>query len=260
MALSAGGNDHVIEYNEIHNVVYESGDAGAYYVGRDWTQRGNILRYNYWHNIVGATGYGGMTIYLDDQHSGHKIYGNIFERCAQAVFIGGGDDNVVTNNVFIDCWRAAHIDNRGMGWQKAATDDPNGTLRTRFRSMPVDSELWVQKYPNLQGTLEDEPNIPKRNHFERNVSAGGSWDHINRETRHYQVIRDNLIFDDDSNWIKLVKDDHERLVELQFKDPAALASIGFEPIPLDKIGLYSDPRRAENEIRRNIEPITLPED
>ena len=55
MALAAGGNDHVVEFNEIHNAVYESGDAGAYYVGRDWTQRGNVLRYNYWHQIVGAT-------------------------------------------------------------------------------------------------------------------------------------------------------------------------------------------------------------
>ena len=58
----------MVEFNEIHNVVYESGDAGAYYVGRDWTQRGNILRHNFWHDIVGGTGYGGMTIYLDDQH------------------------------------------------------------------------------------------------------------------------------------------------------------------------------------------------
>ena len=133
MALAAGGNDHIVEFNEIHNVVEESGDAGAYYVGRDWTQRGNVLRYNYWHDIVGSTGYGGMTIYLDDQHCGHTIHGNLFERCMQSVFIGGGDDNVVTNNVFLDCWKSAHLDNRGMGWQKKATDDPQGTLRSRLR-------------------------------------------------------------------------------------------------------------------------------
>ncbi|MBU4460695.1 MAG: right-handed parallel beta-helix repeat-containing protein, partial [Verrucomicrobia bacterium] len=102
MALAAGGNDHLVEFNEIHNVVEESGDAGAYYVGRDWTARGNVLRFNYWHQILGETGYGGMTVYLDDQHSGHTIHGNVFERCMQSIFIGGGDDNVVTNNVFLD--------------------------------------------------------------------------------------------------------------------------------------------------------------
>ena len=43
LAISAGGNDHVVEGNEVHNVVAESDDAGAYYVGRGWTQRGNVL-------------------------------------------------------------------------------------------------------------------------------------------------------------------------------------------------------------------------
>ena len=153
MALSAGGNDHVVEYNEVHNVVQESGDAGAYYVGRDWTQRGNILRYNYFHQILGSTGFGGMTIYLDDQHCGHTIYGNLFERCSQTIFIGGGDDNVVTNNVFLDCWKSAHLDDRGMNWQKHDTDDPKGELRSRLRDMPYQNDLWRHRYPTLAGIL-----------------------------------------------------------------------------------------------------------
>ncbi len=187
MALSAGGNDHVVEYNEIHNVVYESGDAGAYYVGRDWTQRGNVLRYNYWHDIVGESSYGGMTIYLDDQHCGHTIHGNLFERCNQAVFIGGGDDNIVTNNVFLGCRRAAHIDNRGMGWQKAATDDPRGTLRTGLAAMPIESPLWKSRYPTLAGILDDEPNIPKRNVFARNLSCRR---HVGRHPCRHAAVPD----------------------------------------------------------------------
>ena len=258
MALSAGGNDHLVEFNEIHNVVYESGDAGAYYVGRDWTQRGNILRHNFWHNIVGGTGYGGMTIYLDDQHCGHTIYGNVFERCSQAVFIGGGDDHIVTNNVFHECRRAAHIDNRGMGWQKAATDDPKGTLRTQLRAMPIDSELWKERYPTLAGILEDDPNIPKRNVFARNVSAGGTWNHIHAGTQQYQTIEDNLVFDDDKDWVRLIKDDSGRLVEVKFKDPAAVEKIGFKPIPVDKIGLYPDERRASWPVERSVRTVALP--
>ncbi|MCL4194360.1 MAG: right-handed parallel beta-helix repeat-containing protein [Thermoguttaceae bacterium] len=258
MALSAGGNDHVVEFNEIHNVVYESGDAGAYYVGRDWTQRGNILRHNYWHDIVGGTGYGGMTIYLDDQHCGHTIDGNLFVRCSQAIFIGGGDDNIVTNNVFIDCWRAAHIDNRGMGWQKAATDDPNGTLRKGLAAMPVSSELWKRRYPTLAGILDDEPNIPKRNVFARNISAGGVWNHIHEGTRQYQTIEDNLVFDDDSDWARLKLDDRGRPVGLDFKDPAAVARIGFKPLPLDRIGVYADPRRASWPVEHQTRKVTLP--
>ncbi|MFQ5808641.1 MAG: right-handed parallel beta-helix repeat-containing protein, partial [Armatimonadota bacterium] len=259
MALSAGGNDHIVEYNEIHNVVYESGDAGAFYVGRDWTQRGTVIRYNYWHQIVGAAGHGGMTIYLDDQHSGHTIHGNLFERCSRAVFIGGGDDNIVTNNVFLDCWKAAHIDNRGMGWQKAATDDPNGTLRTRLRAMPYGSDLWRKRYPTLPGILEDEPNIPKRNVFARNISAGGIWDDIHQGTREYQTVENNLVFDDDEEWIRLIKDQQGRPVRMEFRDPTAVAAIGFEPLPLEKIGVYRDERRASWPVTHQVRLIDLPE-
>ncbi len=259
MALSAGGNDHVVEFNEIHNAVYESGDAGAYYVGRDWTQRGNVLRHNYWHHIVGGTGYGGMTIYLDDQHSGHTIHGNLFERCSQAVFIGGGDDNIVTNNVFLDCWRAAHLDNRGMGWQKKATDSPDGTLRKRLRAMPITSDLWKSRYPKLANILDDEPNIPKRNVFARNICAGGVWDHIHSGTRKYQTVEDNLVYDDLSA-VKLIKDENGKPVELQLPDAAAAEAIGFQPIPLPKIGVYADPRRASWPVRHPVDEVSLPHD
>lgn len=258
MALAAGGNDHIVEYNEIHNVVFESGDAGAYYVGRDWTQRGNILRYNYWHQIVGATGHGGMTIYLDDQHCGHTIHGNLFERCSRAVFIGGGDDNSATNNVFLDCWRAAHIDNRGMGWQKKFTDDPNSSIQVGLRAMPIDSPLWKERYPTLPGIMQDEPNIPKRNVFAKNVSAGGTWDDINAATRKYQTVENNLVFDDDKDWIRLTKDENGRPTRLDFKDPAAVEAIGFKPLPLAKMGLQADQRRASWPVHHQVRPIELP--
>ena len=32
-------------------MVIDSGDAGAFYIGRDWTSQGQILRYNYVHGI-----------------------------------------------------------------------------------------------------------------------------------------------------------------------------------------------------------------
>jgi len=258
MALSAGGNDHVVEYNEIHNVVEDSGDAGAFYVGRDWTQRGVVLRYNYWHQILGSTGYGGMTIYLDDQHCGYTIYGNLFERCMQAVFIGGGDDNVVTNNVFLDCRKAAHLDNRGMGWQKKATDDPKGTLRSRLRSMPYTNDLWRGRYPTLPGILEDDPGVPKRNVFVGNISAGGKWYDISPSIRRYQTVTNNLVFDGDKDWVRLIKDAAGHPVRLEFKDPAAVRAIGFQPLPLEKMGLYADERRASWPVEHEVRPVKLP--
>ncbi len=260
MALAAGGNDHIVEFNEIHNVVEDSGDAGAYYVGRDWTQRGNVLRHNYWHDIVGATGHGGMTIYLDDQHCGHTIDGNLFERCMQSVFIGGGDDNVVTNNVFLDCWESAHLDNRGMGWQKKATDDPQDTLRSRLRSMPYTSDLWRARYPTLVKILDDDPGVPKRNVFESNISAGGKWDDITASIRSLQRVTKNLVFDDDKDWVRLTKDADGRPIDMEFKDAAEVRAIGFVPLQLTKMGLYADERRASWPVARAVRPVQLPQD
>ena len=258
MALSASGNDHIVEYDEIHNAVYESGDAGAYYVGRDWTQRGNILRYNYWHHIMGSSSYGGMTIYLDDQHCGHTIYGNLFERCNQAVFIGGGDDNIVDNNVFVDCWKAAHLDNRGMGWQKAATDDQKGELRTYLRNMPYQSELWAKKYPTLVNILDDDPGVPKRNVFTRNVSAGGLWDDIHKGTINFQTVKDNVVHDDDVSWITLTKDENGKVLSVKYKNPKELETVGFEAIPVEKMGLYEDARRASWPVVNPTDDVVLP--
>ena len=258
MAGAAAGNDHVVEYNDIHNTVEESGDAGAYYVGRDWTARGNVLRYNYWHEILGATGYGGMTIYLDDQQSGHTIHGNPFENCMQAVFIGGGNDNIVSNNAFIGCWNAAHLDNRGMGWQKKATDDPNGELRSRLRAMPYTNELWSTRYPALVNLLQDDPGTPKRNVFVRNLSAGGKWDHITSAIRSLQMVTNNLAFDAEPGWLSLVKTTAGQPVRLEFRDPAAVQALGFAALPLDKIGLYADKRRASWPVTHAVRPVTFP--
>ena len=59
------GNEHVIEFNEIHHVCMETGDVGAIYTGRDWTYRGNVVRHNCIHH-TGGVGMGSMGIYLDD--------------------------------------------------------------------------------------------------------------------------------------------------------------------------------------------------
>lgn len=260
MALAAGGNNHIIEYNEIHNAVYESGDAGAYYVGRDWTQRGNIIRHNYFHHIKGSSTYGGMTIYLDDQHCGYLIYGNLFERCNQSVFIGGGDDNKVINNVFVDCWKSAHLDNRGMGWQKKATDDPKGELRRYLANMPYKSPLWAKAYPELVNIENDDPGVPKRNVFRSNVSAGGQWDDINKTIRHLQMVEKNLVFDDDLSWITLKKDKNGKVLDIIYKDPKALEDIDFKPLQIQRFGVYRDPARASWPVEHPIEDVTLAQD
>ena len=35
----------------------DTGDVGAFYIGRDWTSQGHIIKYNYWHDITGMPAY-----------------------------------------------------------------------------------------------------------------------------------------------------------------------------------------------------------
>jgi hypothetical protein len=114
-AMRVGGNDHLIEYNEIYNAVTESDDQGGVDMFGNPTYRGNVYRYNYWHHLGNwrATGdqpkCGQAGIRLDDAICGTRIYGNVFERCSAGklgfggVQIHGGKDNVVENNLFIEC-------------------------------------------------------------------------------------------------------------------------------------------------------------
>ena len=68
MAIYMHGNDHIIEYNKIHHVLQIVSDAGAIYMGRDMSEVGNIIRYNFIYSIHNAhkTGLGACAVYFDD--------------------------------------------------------------------------------------------------------------------------------------------------------------------------------------------------
>ena len=66
------GNDCLFEYNNLHDLCYEVTDSGAFYTGRSWIHRGNIIRNSYFANIqttektyLGSPSV--QAIYLDDQ-------------------------------------------------------------------------------------------------------------------------------------------------------------------------------------------------
>lgn len=42
---------NIFEYNIIERVAYEVDDAGAFYTGRSWVQRGNVVQHNQFRSI-----------------------------------------------------------------------------------------------------------------------------------------------------------------------------------------------------------------
>ncbi len=169
------GNEHLVEYNEIHSITQETGDAGAIHTGRDWTWRGNVIRYNYIHDLQGPGLHGVMGIYLDDWASGFTVFGNVLFKAGRATLIGGGRDNVVENNVYIQCSPSLHVDARGLSWAGYYFDGTLTTLEDRMKEVDYSQPPYSEKYPQLLKLYEDEPAVPKNNKIVRNVSYGGRW-------------------------------------------------------------------------------------
>jgi hypothetical protein len=193
MAMGFGGNDHLIEYNEIHSVCYESNDAGAIYTGRNWTMRGNVIRYNYLHHINGFEGRGCVGVYLDDAFSSAEITGNIFYKVTRAAMIGGGRDNAIVNNIFIDCVPAVHVDARGIGWANQYIVPGGGWhMQEKLEEVPYKKPPWT-KYPHLATILDDDPYLPKYNVIARNIFLGGKWDGISPKAKPYVTLENNAI-------------------------------------------------------------------
>jgi len=229
------GNDHLIEFNELYQICREANDSGAICTGRDWTMRGTVIRYNYLHDIYGFKGHGCRGVYLDDMTCGITVYGNIFYRVTGAVFLGGGRDNLVENNIFIDCAYALHLDNRALTWASQHVDT---TMTDLLKAMPYQSELWRQRYPKLVNILEDDPAAPKGNIFLRNIIVetgttyiGGGWYDIHGGIWNYVEQFDHNIFEDED----------PRFVEppprsYRLRDDSPALRDGFKQIPFDRIG------------------------
>lgn len=111
-AIMFWGNDMLIEFNDIARCVTDSDDAGAIYIGRNPSARGTIIRHNLFRDIgpnrVGNIGV--FSIYFDDTCSGETVENNIFYRAGNpgngvnaTIYVNGGVDNRIENNILIDC-------------------------------------------------------------------------------------------------------------------------------------------------------------
>ena len=146
MALNFAGNDHLIEYNDIHDVVRSTRDAAAIYAYESRVGRGNIIRHNYIHdiesNIVNdSDSYGVHAIYLDGRRDGTTVESNIFYNIrGSALWINAGRDNIFKNNICIETDYAIHF---------AYGKNADETI-TYFLGMSEEQKaLYLEKYPDL---------------------------------------------------------------------------------------------------------------
>ena len=111
-AMDIRGPENLVEYCRIYDVCRDHDDSGAVYANQYYSY-GSELRYNDIGTSVGLS----SGIYLDDFCCGTKVYGNILRNVGHfGVFLSGGRDITVENNIFAGCWGGIRLDNRGLFW------------------------------------------------------------------------------------------------------------------------------------------------
>jgi len=218
-----GGNDNVLEYNEISRVCLVSNDMGGFYSYHDWTSRGNVLRYNFVHSSPNAHG-----IYFDDGDSGDIVYGNVLYRLDAGVFVGGGHDNIVTGNLAIECRKGVHIDARGVsrGYNLTHRRLVGAVKRVNHKQPP-----WSEKYPAMVRILEFHPDLPTGNVFrgntwvrcERDFNRSGRKEHLRFTTFGKNAERNDILKIQNAEQLR-----------------SALRKPPFKHVPIDKIGPRKD--------------------
>ncbi len=252
-AILFTGNDHRIEFNEIHHIALETGDVGAIYTGRDYTYRGNCIRHNYIHD-TGGVGMGSMGIYMDDCVSGTEIFGNVFYKVQRAAFLGGGRDHQVLNNIFVDCNYAVELDGRGLDPSPVWHGMVDQTMRESLAKVPL--ALYRERYPALK-TLDryygppGGPAIegaafkgvpPENNVVERNVCVGKWLKEYWHATPGMLLLQNNLT-NAASSFVR-PPGTPPQANDFALRRDSLAWKFGFRPIPLDKIGLHRDELRA----------------
>jgi len=245
-AIGVGGNDHVIEYNEIHHVGMETDDCGAFYMGRNPSERGTVLRYNYWHDVGSTRAHGSCAIYFDDGAGGQTVFGNIFYRAAGgnfgAVFSHGGHDNWVRNCLFIDCPRAlgsAPWPNKA--WQEWLQGDL--WQQALLKDVDISRSPYRERYPELKDFMNSS-GAPRHNHASENVVVrcrsvqNGNW-----------AVTNNFITDTDPGFRDAAKGDFR----LREDSPIFSQLPNFVAIPSELIGLQNNefrPVPIQDKLRR----------
>lgn|GEM_PF-4546777 len=241
----------VIEYNDIHDVQKDYGDAGAIYSGKSFVSQGNIIRYNYIHDIEPYSEdiVGELTaVYLDDLSCGFTIHGNIIYRSPIGILLGGGKNNVVSNNIIMNgdvkkAVRTVYADDRGLTWAAQAVQSLVDNLRTYIIYYPK----YVAKYSHVTGTYYLESSgTPANNTISNNfyynaeseriadVYKNGNYNNVyagNYEygTNFYDSLLYGSPFVDESRCNFTIKQDS--VITKRIPD--------FENIPFDRIGLIN---------------------
>lgn len=253
-AIWVRGNNHTFEWNEIHHIALNTNDASALYMGRDPSDQGQIIRYNFFHHIGRPDRELTMGIYFDDSACGALVEGNFFYKVASygTIYSNASSDLTIKNNIFIQGYGPA-IQLKSRWWDRLVDGwsrwfGENSLFRERLtKEVDITKPPYSTQYPNLANWLDPLPNgysyvgmYPSRNTMENNVIVGY------KETSRLVGINANMAFlnnlatKTDPGFINA----EELNFELKINSSVYKMVPGFKAIPFKEIGLSEDKDRA----------------
>lgn len=237
-----GGCEIRMYYNEIYDCLQMGADSGAIYSGRSYVDWGNEIKYNYLHDIYDNTNIKEpvVGIFMDDMGSGMTIESNIFYKVNSGIFISGGRDTTIRNNIIAEKTAEDYSPSkdglyaimlRTSGLMSWHADAMMPSMLAAIDNLDLECEAW-QKYPYVNVYPKDYPGAPVRNVVENNVI----WNHhpIKKysDWEKWSPIGENLENSTDPGFV------NETAGDLNLKSDSEVFKelSGFSAIPFDKIG------------------------
>lgn len=246
------GNEHLFEYNNIHHVTLNSDDTSPWYIGRDPSDRGNIIRYNYFHHC-GNSDRMNMGIYCDDSSTDVLVFGNVFYKMNTkhgVLFTNSGWDLKFKNNIVIEPIKyTAEISAHYYTWYSGGGPSmfgENGLLRRRLlENVNIYQSPYSERYPELMNYLnpivdgkEWEGMRARRNILSENLIVGGPESPLHLVGGEHAQCKyiNNIRTDEDPGFVDYKNENFNLKPDSEFLKKIP----GFEVLPFDKMGLYLD--------------------
>lgn len=258
--------------------------GAIYTGGRDWLgARGSVIRYNFFHDMLGyglekgkwVSPHFAWGVYLDDNTGGVTVFGNIVARAVRGgIHLHNGRDNTVENNVFIE---SAQQQIQLSGWtdQHRYWTTHSPTMIAAYESVQ-DQPAW-RAMPHMELHPRDavlpDHTIMAGNTFSKNIvywqNRTAAYVSARSFSFTHNSIDRNLIWhggaplrtgqkspqgDEWAAWQAAGMDRHSVIADPKFVDAAhddyrlqpdsPAFALGFQRIPIEKIGPYASGDRA----------------
>lgn len=216
MGINIKGNNHLLEYNDVHRTPQEYSDMlGIYFnTGKFPLQRGTIIRRNCFHDVNGNWKQS-AGVYMDTHTNGvlveeNYFYDNVAQSYGWSVMVHGGGDNIVRKNVFtytsypfcislyLNTWAYSQFESRLKLWEDE--------FQTKVK------EIHLEHYPELGHYFDDERITPDPLLFKYNIqkdAEGNVTNYYDRRTPSTNVFTDNLVYNESDDIFRMPNRDRD---------------------------------------------------